>query len=102
MPYKYDCLLIKWSILTCTAGFYNTGFLPVLFFVTDRLKIEISAVQAAEFLASESPDYFWSFVKAFSEMPTDSLRHRTDKEMYELVLEVSARYLTPAQLDILR
>jgi hypothetical protein len=35
-------------------------------------------------------------------MPTDSLRHRTDKDMYELVLEVSARYLTPAQLDILR
>ena len=39
---------------------------------------------------------------AFNEMPADSLRHRTDQEMYELVLEVSARYLTPSQLDILR
>ena len=100
-------LVAKWSNTPLmlevreSLNFLQYSFSFFLIFVTNYL-IYISALQAAEFLASESPDYFWSFVKAFSEMPTDSLRHRTDKEMYELVLEVSARYLTPAQLDILR
>jgi Thioredoxin-like domain len=53
-------------------------------------------------VATESPDFFWGYVKAFNEMPADTLRHRTDKEMYELVLEVAARFLTPSQLDLLR
>jgi hypothetical protein len=62
----------------------------------------LGTLQAAEFLATESPDFFWGYVKAFNDMPADSLRYRSDKDMYELVLEVAARFLTPSQLDILR
>ena len=56
--------------------------------------------QAAEFLNTESPDYFWAFVSAISEK--GSLLEKTDKEQYELIITTAADSLSKAQLDILK
>ena len=56
--------------------------------------------QAAEFLNTESPDYFWAFVTAISEK--GSLLENTDKEQYDLILTTAADSLSKAQLDILK
>ena len=40
--------------------------------------------------------------KKTGEVPEESYKQKTDEEMYELILELSSRYLTPSQLDILR
>ena len=57
-------------------------------------------LEASEFLDTESPDYFWSFVSALSE--AGPLLGRTDQEQYTALLEVAAKSLSPAQLDILK
>ena len=56
--------------------------------------------QAAEFLNTESPDYFWAFVTAISEK--GSLLDKTDKEQYDLIIATAANSLSQAQLDILK
>jgi len=57
-------------------------------------------LEAAEFLNTESPDYFWQFVSTITE--AGDLVSRPDREQHELVLAAAAASLSPAQLDILR
>ena len=61
---------------------------------------EFLIFQAAEFLNTESPDFFWAFVTAISEK--GSLLEKTDKEQYDLILSTAADSLSKAQLDILK
>jgi UDP-glucose:glycoprotein glucosyltransferase len=57
-------------------------------------------LEAAEFLATESPDYFWSFVTALGR--EGSLLTRPAREQQELVLATAGRSLPPSQIDILK
>ena len=57
-------------------------------------------LQAAEFLNTESPDYFWAFVTAISEK--GSLLEKTDKEQYDAIISTAAASLSKAQIDILK
>ena len=57
-------------------------------------------LQAAEYLNTESPDFFWSFVSDLSDLSDFS--GRTESEKYEAVLELAGKSITASQLDLLK
>ena len=57
-------------------------------------------LEAAEYLNTESPDFFWSFVSDISDLSDFS--SRTEAEKYEAVLDIAGKSLTTAQVDLLK
>eukprot|EP00092_Neocalanus_flemingeri_P004418 GFUD01004753.1.p1 GENE.GFUD01004753.1~~GFUD01004753.1.p1 ORF type:complete len:1525 (-),score=439.73 GFUD01004753.1:373-4947(-) len=57
-------------------------------------------LEAAEYLNSESTDFFWTFVSTISKI--GDLSAKTDEEKYELVLEMAGKSLNPSQIDLLK
>ena len=57
-------------------------------------------LEAAEYLNTESPDFFWSFVSDISDLSDFSTR--TEAEKYEAVLDIAGKSLTVAQVDLLK
>jgi len=57
-------------------------------------------LEAAEYLNSESTDFFWIFVSTISQI--GDLSTKTDEEKYELVLDIAGKSLNPSQLDLLK
>ena len=56
--------------------------------------------QAAEYLNSENPDYFWTFVSDLSELAL--WPQMTASEQHETVLRLAAKSLSPAQVKLLQ
>ena len=59
-----------------------------------------SNFQAAEYLNSENPDYFWTFVSDLSEL--DTWPGMTASEQHEVVMRLAAKSLSPAQVKLLQ
>jgi len=57
-------------------------------------------LEAVEYLNSESSDFFWAFISTLSEI--GDLSSKSDEEKYQLVLEITGRFLSPSQLDLLK
>lgn len=58
-------------------------------------------LEAAEYLNDENPNYFWKFIEAYSNNIA-SVTERTEKNLYELILKLAGRYLSPAEISILK
>ncbi|XP_077512784.1 UDP-glucose-glycoprotein glucosyltransferase [Amblyomma americanum] len=59
-------------------------------------------LEASEFFAEESSDYFWRYVNDFQELDLAAFSNSTPKAQYETVLEVAARHLSAAKLALLK
>ena len=60
-------------------------------------------LEASEFLATENGEIFWSFVDYFAENDNVDLETRiSDEELYKKVIEFTSRYLSPAQIKLLK
>lgn len=60
-------------------------------------------LETAEFLASENNDYFWAFLDYFAEPDNLDLQDKlSHEELYKKMLEFTSRYLSPAQLKLLK
>ena len=57
-------------------------------------------MQAAEYLNTENPDYFWTFVTDISKIDTWS--QMTDQERHERVVSLASKSLTSSQLQLLQ
>ncbi|XP_014669413.1 PREDICTED: UDP-glucose:glycoprotein glucosyltransferase 1-like [Priapulus caudatus] len=58
-------------------------------------------LETSEFLAHVNPATFWKFVDEVSEREI-SIENLTEKEQYELALEIAGALLSPAQLNLLK
>ncbi|XP_075538389.1 UDP-glucose-glycoprotein glucosyltransferase isoform X3 [Dermacentor variabilis] len=59
-------------------------------------------LEASEFFAEESSDYFWRYVNDFQQLDLAAFSNSTPKAQYETVLEVAAKHLSPAKLALLK
>ncbi|XP_077554205.1 UDP-glucose-glycoprotein glucosyltransferase isoform X3 [Haemaphysalis longicornis] len=59
-------------------------------------------LEASEFFAEESNDYFWRYVSDFQELDLAAFSKSTPKAQYETVLEVAGKHLSPAKLALLK
>lgn len=59
-------------------------------------------LEASEFFAEESSDYFWRYVNDFQELDLAAFSNSTPKAQYETVLEVASRHLSAAKLALLK
>uniref|UniRef100_A0A0K8R8W5 Putative udp-glucose:glycoprotein glucosyltransferase n=1 Tax=Ixodes ricinus TaxID=34613 RepID=A0A0K8R8W5_IXORI len=59
-------------------------------------------LEASEFFAEESNDYFWRFVSDFQNVDLATFSNSTPKAQYETVLEVASKHLSPARLALLK
>ena len=57
-------------------------------------------MQAAEYLNSENPDYFWTFVSDLSEL--DTWQGMTASEQHATVERLASKSLTRAQVKLLQ
>jgi len=58
-------------------------------------------LEAAEFLNTESPDYFWNYVNTICKA-SPSIPGASDQSLYDAALVAAASSLSPAQLDLLK
>ncbi|XP_076453817.1 UDP-glucose:glycoprotein glucosyltransferase 1-like isoform X2 [Babylonia areolata] len=56
--------------------------------------------EVSEYLAQESNDFFWSFVRDLSR--SQNLDHETDKSIYSLGLSLASKLVSPLQLNLLK
>ncbi|KAL8598827.1 hypothetical protein ACOMHN_015406 [Nucella lapillus] len=72
--------------------------------VTIRLDAKWSSTpilcEVSEFLAKESSDFFWAFVRDLSY--TQNLDHETDKSLYSMALSLASKHISPLQLNLLK
>uniref|UniRef100_A0A023GG20 Putative udp-glucose:glycoprotein glucosyltransferase n=1 Tax=Amblyomma triste TaxID=251400 RepID=A0A023GG20_AMBTT len=59
-------------------------------------------LEASEFFAEESNDYFWRYVNDFQELDLAAFSNSTPKAQYETVLDVASRHLSAAKLALLK
>jgi len=60
-------------------------------------------LEASEFLAEENNEFFWSFLEYFAEADNVNLADKiTDEELYNKVIEFCSRYLSKAQMKLLK
>lgn len=59
-------------------------------------------LEASEFFAEESNDYFWRYVNDFQKVDLASFSNSTPKVQYETVLEVASKHLSAAKLALLK
>ncbi|KAH7966762.1 hypothetical protein HPB49_019276 [Dermacentor silvarum] len=59
-------------------------------------------LEASEFFAEESSDYFWRYVNDFQQLDLAAFSNSTPKAQYETVLEVASKHLSPAKLALLK
>ena len=57
-------------------------------------------MQASEYLNSENPDYFWTFVKDISDI--EGWQSLTAEQQHENVVKLAGKSLSPAQLKLLQ
>ncbi|KAK2578584.1 hypothetical protein KPH14_012016 [Odynerus spinipes] len=58
-------------------------------------------LEAAEYLSDENPNYFWKFIEAYSDN-VGSIKDGTEKDHYELILKLAGKYLSPAEIAVLK
>ncbi|XP_041360300.1 UDP-glucose:glycoprotein glucosyltransferase 1-like [Gigantopelta aegis] len=59
-------------------------------------------LEASEFLAQESSDYFWTFVQDISNLNPNGLHGETDQSIYNTILKYASRVLSPVQMNLLK
>ncbi|KAL1423916.1 hypothetical protein MTO96_020712 [Rhipicephalus appendiculatus] len=59
-------------------------------------------LEASEFFAEESSDYFWRYVNDFQQLDLAAFSNSTPKAQYETVLDVATKHLSPAKLALLK
>ena len=60
-------------------------------------------LETSEFLATENNQFFWDFLEYFSEPDNVDLKGKiTDQELYGKLMEFCSRYLSPAQIKLLK
>lgn len=59
-------------------------------------------MEASEYLSKENEDYFWGFVEAITQRNPDRLKEESDQSLYNLLLELAAKYLSTLQLNMLK
>jgi len=101
MPNMWVLLLLL-SCLCSQTSIAQKKKKPISTLLTAKWSNTPILLEAAEFLASENKEYLWSFITAIGEVTEQGINMKTDEELYQLIQELSARYLTTTQLDILR
>ncbi|KAL5004899.1 hypothetical protein ScPMuIL_018355 [Solemya velum] len=59
-------------------------------------------LEASEYLAKQSPEYFWRFVDEMARLKPDMLAAETDESMHHLVKKLASKVLSPLQLQLLQ
>ncbi|KAJ8920947.1 hypothetical protein NQ315_015740 [Exocentrus adspersus] len=58
--------------------------------------------EAAEYLADENLDFYWSFIDSISSVHPSLVSIENDKKRYDTMIEHASRFLTPSQLSVLK
>lgn len=92
------------SLLVLVALLFHGGVLGKQKPVTVRLDAKWPSTpllcEVSEFLAKESSDFFWSFVRDLSR--SQNLDQETDKSIYSMALSLASKHISPLQLNLLK
>ncbi|XP_076324138.1 UDP-glucose-glycoprotein glucosyltransferase isoform X3 [Tachypleus tridentatus] len=59
-------------------------------------------LEASEYLAEDSPDYFWKYVESIVRLGPGALQQKTAKQQYEVVIDIASKLLSPPKLAFLK
>ncbi|ESP03274.1 hypothetical protein LOTGIDRAFT_137613 [Lottia gigantea] len=59
-------------------------------------------LEASEFLAKESPDYFWRFLQDVTNLDPKQISKESNQSLYNSIQKFAGRHLSPLQLNLLK
>ncbi|XP_047366597.1 UDP-glucose:glycoprotein glucosyltransferase isoform X4 [Vespa velutina] len=96
-------LVLFYSLLFCSRGLQADKKINkyVTTLIDAKWKETPLVLEAAEYLSDENANYFWKFIEAYSDN-VDSIQNGTEKDHYELILKLAGKYLSPAEIAVLK
>ncbi|KAK4879085.1 hypothetical protein RN001_007231 [Aquatica leii] len=67
-----------------------------------KWKVSPLVLEAAEYLADENSDFYWSFIDSICSLSPALEELDSDKKKYEVVVDVASKYLSESELSMLK